>query len=297
MKKAFQIEPSTNMMDVLGHSGYTFETAIADIIDNSIAAHAKNINIYFNVKCEKPYLYILDDGDGMDFQKLHQCIVPAFKDINDIRNEDDLGRYSLGLKSASKSFCNQLYVCSKEKNKKVNTVELDFSHIKNTKKWEAFEIENFEFGKLIGENGTLVLWDDVTFKSISSRLDDMLIYDMFEKLEVSLAHIFGKYILDKKINIYIQSSTSSKKTQIEGWNPFDLLENKSTKTISKKKLTINGKDIIITTYILPTYGNLSEIDKKYMKGRGLIEQEGFYIYRNKRLIQEGGLVRIRRSYC
>lgn len=288
MKKSFKIEPSTNIMDVLGHSGYTFDTAIADIIDNSIAAHAKNITIFFDVKNEKTYLYILDDGDGMNIQKLHQCIIPAYKDINDIREDDDLGRYSLGLKSASKSFCEQLYVCSKEKNKKANTVELDFFHIKNTKKWEAYEIDDFKFENKLSDNGTLVLWNNVTFKNTSLRADNMLIYEMFEKLQTSLSHIFGKYILEEKVNIYIQSSGSSKKTRIEGWNPFDLLENKTTKIISKKKLTCNGKDIIVTTYILPTYANLSDADKNYMKGWGLIEQQGFYIYRNNRLIQEGG---------
>lgn len=288
MKKAFQIEPSTNMMDVLGHSGYTFDTAIADIIDNSIAAHAKNITIYFNAKNEKVFLYILDDGDGMDAEKLHQCIVPAYKDIKEARNDDDLGRYSLGLKSASKSFCNQLYVCSKQKNKKANTIELDFSHIKDTKKWEAFEIDDFHLENVIGEKGTLILWDNVSFKNTSARLDNMLIYELFEKLQVSLSHIFGKYILEGKINIYTQSAGSSKKNKIDGWNPFDLIENKSTKTISKKKLIYNNKEINVTTYILPTYANLSELDKNYMKGKGLIEQQGFYIYRNNRLIQEGG---------
>ena len=61
----FSISPGTGMMDVLGHSGYTFNYAMADILDNCISAHAKNIKIYFDLTLKNPYLYILDDGDGM----------------------------------------------------------------------------------------------------------------------------------------------------------------------------------------------------------------------------------------
>ena len=95
--KSFTINPSTNMMDVLGFSGYTFNSAIADIIDNSISAHAKNITVYFKIEDDIVSVFILDDGDGMNLDKLHQCMVPAYKDLNDIRSDDDLGRYSLGL--------------------------------------------------------------------------------------------------------------------------------------------------------------------------------------------------------
>ena len=288
MKKTFSINPSTNMMDVLGHSGYTFDAAIADIIDNSITAHAKNVTIYFELKKDNVIVYILDDGDGMDVDKLHQCMIPAYQDINDIRDDDDLGRYSLGLKSASKSFCNQLYVCSKVKNGKPVTVELDFEHIKKNNVWEAFELDSFEFENEIEEHGTLVLWNDVIFKNTSTRLDDFLVYDIFEKLEKSLSHTFGKYILEDGLNIYIKSYKSSEKIKVAGWDPFYLPTNKNTSLISNKTLKINNKSIDINTYILPTFSNLDKDDQEYMMGKGLIEQQGFYIYRNKRLIQEGG---------
>lgn len=286
--KKFSINPSTNMMDVLGHSGYTFDTAIADIIDNSITAHAKNITIYFELKKDNTIIYILDDGDGMNLEKLHQCMIPAYQDINEIRNCDDLGRYSLGLKSASKSFCNQLFVCSKVRNKKASTVELDFEYIKEHDIWEAFELDSFEYEKALGDHGTLVLWNNVTFKNTTSRLDDLVVYEIFEKLEKSLSHTFGKYILEDGLNIYIQSYKSTKKIKVKGWDPFYLPNNKSTSIISTKQLKFNDKYIEITSYILPIFSNLSKEDQDYMMGRGLIEQQGFYIYRNKRLIQEGG---------
>lgn len=288
--KSFAINPSTNMMDVLGYSGYTFNSAIADIIDNSISAHAKNITVYFKIEDDIVSIFILDDGDGMNLDKLHQCMIPAYKDLNDIRSDDDLGRYSLGLKSASKSFCKQLYVSSKVKNQNVNSVKLDFEHIKKNNIWEAFDLDSFKYENEIGAHGTLVYWDNVTFKSINKKIDEQYIYSIFEDLEKSLSHTFGRYILEDGLNIYIQSykSKSCKKTPINGWNPFYLPNNKATNVISQKTLKIDDRSINAVTYILPTYSNLDPVDQAYMSGKGLIEQSGFYIYRNKRLIQEGG---------
>lgn len=293
MKKAFPINPSTNMMEVLGHSGYTFDAAIADIIDNSISAKAKNVTIFFDFEKDIPYLYILDDGEGMDGNKLHQSIVPAYRDIDDIREDNDLGRYSLGLKSASKSFCNQLIVCSKTKNTNAHTVELDFEHIKKSKQWEAFDIDNFELSNLIKKSGTLVLWKDLQLKSDIFLDDDTFVYEKLENLEKSLSHIFGKFLISGKLKIFIQNSKSKKKTEIVGWNPFYLIDNKSTKIVFDKSFKIDNNYVSIKAHILPVYSNLTKQDQEYMNGKGLIEQQGFYIYRNDRLIQEGGWLNLK----
>ena len=126
------------MMDVLGHSGYTFNYAMADILDNCISAHAKNIKIYFDLTLKNPYLYILDDGDGMTFDELKNAAVIGYKDIGEKREEDDLGRYSTGLKSATRSFCDDVVISSKPYDNRCNSIEIDYSHITESKKWEAF---------------------------------------------------------------------------------------------------------------------------------------------------------------
>lgn len=292
-KESFQINPSTNMMSVLSHSGYTFDTAIADIIDNSISAKAKNVLIYFDISSKEPFLYILDDGEGMDNVKIHQCLIPAFEDSLKERNSDDLGRYSLGLKSASASFCHRLFVCSKTKDSICSIVEMDFDHIKNNSIWEAFNIdeEDFELSKKIKNQGTLVLWKNLDFKN-KEKISSDNIYSLFDNLQASLSHIFGRYILENDINIYVQSSNSSNKIKINGWDPFILPNNKSTQMIRNESIMFNNQKIFIKSYILPTYSSLNYEDQKYVTGKGLTDQEGFYIYRNKRLIQEGGWLNI-----
>jgi hypothetical protein len=284
-RKSFSINPGTAMIDVLGHSGYTFDFAIADLIDNCIAAHAKNISIFFNLKREKPFIYILDDGDGMSIEKLREAAVVGFKDISSVRADDDLGRYSTGLKSATRSFCNNIIIASKIEGENANVIQLDFDHIIKSKKWEAFELEDFEFVNKLNSKGTMVFCDDLTI--LGSELNLSNVYSKIDALEKSLSHIFGKYLLRDDIKISIQAEGSNP-IYVKGWNPFGLIENQTTKTVYDDKRTFKGSTIYVKAYILPVFNNLSPLDQEYMAGNGLLEQEGFYIYRNDRLIQEGG---------
>lgn len=284
-KEVFSINPGTAMIDVLGHSGYTFNFAIADLIDNCIAANAKNITLYFDLKSDNPYLYLIDDGDGMSLEKLKEAAIIGFKDIDEFRAEDDLGRYSTGLKSATRSFCDAITISSKEKMSKPNSIKIDYSYIVKNKKWEAFIIENFEHSKKLSESGTIIFCEKINFLKVG--FEHGTIYEKLEDLQKSLSHIFGKFLLSNQINIFIQTN-GSKPIKVEGWNPFSLLENKTTKLIFEKEHIYFDSVINIKAYIMPVFSNLTEKDKQYMIGRGLLEQSGFYIYRNKRLIQEGG---------
>ena len=281
----FSISPGTGMMDVLGHSGYTFNYAVADILDNCISAHAKNIRLFFDLTSKEPYLYILDDGDGMTIDELKNAAVIGYKDISEKRENDDLGRYSTGLKSATRSFCDDVIISSKRNGTKCNSIEIDYSHISESKKWEAFILNDFESEKEIGNHGTLVYCRKLHFTDdISSTVQ---VDSKLDSLEKSISHIFGKFLLSGAIAISIQVK-GSLPIEIKGWNPFGLIENKSTKIVYNEGKKYKGHDISFKAYVLPTFNNLSKIDQDYMNGKGLIDQEGFYIYRNNRLIKEGG---------
>ena len=283
-KESFSISPGTNIMDVLGHSGYTFDFAIADLIDNCIAAHATEIEIFVDTTCKEPYLYILDNGEGMTLPRLKQAAIIGFKDIGDIRDSSDLGRFSTGLKSAAKSICNNMYISSKVKNQNVNTIQLDFDYIKHEQKWEAFVINDSKIESKLGEQGTIIYCDRLL---LGNNLHGTLLYEKIDELEHSLSHIFGKYLISKEIKISVQISGSIKNVLI-GWNPFGLLHDGSTKKIFEKEEKYKDSCVCIKAYVLPVHNNLDSTDQKYMIGKGLLEQQGFYIYRNRRLIHEGG---------
>lgn len=284
-KKTFDINPGTGIMDVLGHTGYTFNEAIADIIDNSISSKASIIDIYFSLDGEKQFLYILDNGNGMNFDELRDSAKIGNKKIEAKREEHDLGRFSTGLKSATKSFCDNVIISSKTVDTQNHTINIDYNYIKNTNKWQAFEIDDFKYKNKIENHGTLIYCDNLHIVNNNSNKEEW--YKKIENLSKSLSHVFGMFLLEQKLKIYVQVGNSMN-NEIVGWNPFGLLENKSTKVLCSDKKELNGQSVYFKSYILPTYDNLSQKDKNYMIGNGLINQEGFYVYRNNRLIVDGG---------
>lgn len=93
--------PDPNLLESMRSVGYSLNTAVADIIDNSIAAHAKTISIRYFDHGEDPYMAIIDDGDGMDYETAVNAMKLAGTNPNAKRNASDLGRFGLGLKTAS----------------------------------------------------------------------------------------------------------------------------------------------------------------------------------------------------
>ena len=93
--------------------GYSFEAALADIIDNSVAKDARNIYVSFDSN-EPRYIAIVDDGLGMDLDELINAMKYGSKSITSIRDKHDLGRFGLGLKMASLSQCRKLTVMTKK---------------------------------------------------------------------------------------------------------------------------------------------------------------------------------------
>ena len=78
MPKIVDQSPSPNShIKTLMRIGYTLDSAVADVIDNSIAAGAKNIQIYSPPGMDEPCISIHDDGCGMDIEELTQIVLKA----------------------------------------------------------------------------------------------------------------------------------------------------------------------------------------------------------------------------
>lgn len=293
MIEKFSISPSTNVMDVLGSAGYTFETAIEDIVDNSISANARNINIHIDFSNkEHPFLYILDDGIGMSLDEIKSAAIIGDKSISDTRESNQLGRYSTGLKSAANYLSNKLYICSKKKNQSTNTIKIDFKYIRENKEWSAFIENNYKLSNLIGNQGTLIVCDDL--KKPGDKYGQQIYFDVLDGLINSLGHVYFKFIQNKDIKIFVTTNKNkSKPIEVKGWNPFFLPNNKSTKCINEEEIHYLNSVINVKSYILPTFDSLNVEDQNYFRGKGFLEQEGFYIYRANRLIYEGGWLNLK----
>ena len=127
------------LMESIRAIGYSIESAIADIVDNSITAQSKNIEIYYDTITE-PFIAILDDGLGMTSNKLTEAMRYGCYNASNERDEDDLGRYGLGMKTASLSQCRCLTVLSKKEGM-LESRQWSLEHVINTKEWSIKQFE------------------------------------------------------------------------------------------------------------------------------------------------------------
>lgn len=287
------------LMNSMRSMGYTLEAAMADVIDNSISANAKNIWIEFPKDPRFCYITICDDGHGMSKKDLFEAMKYGSAISSDNRAEEDLGRFGLGLKSASLSQCKKLTVASKF-NGSIHAYIWDIDLVGNDwliQECTLEEIDNiYEIQKLKGlEHGTLIVWEkfDIIEKSfgvgaytaLNARMDDVCRY---------LELIFHRFLNGDANSLSIKMGEYS----LIGLDPF--LE-KHNKTTPKKEMKIpitdsTGVERLITVkpFILPYQKYLAKSDMEKLGGIDSYHtKQGFYVYRNKRLIIWGTWFRMK----
>lgn len=276
--ESFSASPGTNFIDVLANSGYSLQAAIADIVDNCIPVKASEVHINMVYDGEESYISIVDNGYGMNLEQLKNASILAYKDMMDVRKVEDLGRFSTGINSASSSMCSHLLIQSiSEKDRIKNTISVDYKKIKESGVW-THDVIKCDDNYVGFESGTAIVWKNL--KDIASATSKKEFYNKIEIVEKHLSHVFNDYI-SNGLKIFINSY------EINGWDPFYKNNIKTTK-IYDEVFEYHNSKISVKTYILPPYNNLNTTEQVYMKGYGLSDQQGFYIYRQNRLIKEGG---------
>lgn len=292
------VEPGAKRL-IEGYRGleYNFETAVADLIDNSISARAKNIHVELRLKSKgNPSVVVIsDDGSGMDKKMLVEAMrYGSKKDYS----SKDLGKFGLGLKTASLNQTELLTVITK-KSKSLSALiaQWDIEYVTKKNEWGLKILTKSDLDKWINElqkiylkqKGTLVVWKNPeVFKYLKS---DAELDDIHERLEKHLSMVFCIFLKQKR-NIFINGS------KIAPWDPFCLKEKtRKLRSVSFTCLTDKGKKhkIEVTPYILPTEKEFSSREawdeasgpKKWNR------QQGLYFFRNKRLLQAGGWSNIR----
>lgn len=281
------------LMGSMRHMGYSFDAAIADVIDNSISANCSTIRLLFPTSpMEIQAVGILDDGDGMDSETLFEAMRYGSSASELERNENDLGRFGLGMKSASLSQCRILTAIS-IKDGAISAYTWDYNYIQKKKRWITIEhtpseVNNFPYSDelLNQKKGTLIIWQDF---DVLSKSSDGQVYDTLNELKSavydSVSLIFHRYLSGSspKISICVNNQP------VKAKDPF--LENhKKTTTQKEKTIAIHDssgieRKIKVKPFILPFATDLKESDKKLIGGiENLRAKQGFYIYRNNRLI-------------
>jgi hypothetical protein len=278
--------------------GYTLESAIADLIDNSISASAKTVSIRYS-PYEDPYLAIIDDGKGMLSDELTQAMRHGSRNPNDVRDSSDLGRFGLGLKTASLSQCRQLTVVSL-KSGQISARRWDLDVIAVTERWTLLSLDEREINSLpfvdllrAQERGTIVLWRNLdrvytAEASIEAALGEGMIR-VRKHLGLVFHRFVGEEIVRNRVKVLMNES------EVEVVDPF-LLWHTATQKLDEEIIRIGTSRITVQAYILPHYSKLDTADLELAGGEeGLRRQQGFYIYRNKRLIIWGTWFRLARQ--
>lgn len=277
---------AASFMESFRSIGYSFETALSDIIDNSISADAKRIDIYLRKNGDVPYIQIIDDGCGMSEKELFEAIRLGGKNPGDVRSENDLGRFGLGLKSASFSQVRKLTVVSKQ-NGEVHGFQWDLDIVEQTNEFnvkvlreELSEIPNIEELERM-ETGTIVHWED--FDRITQASHDVFT-ELSELMNHAIDHIaliFHRFFEGKKLKIYVNNE------QVQAKDPF-LKNHPGTQELQEKKVWIDDVAIRVHPYVLPHVSRLSASEQRLSgKIEDQYKAQGFYLYRSNRLIVWG----------
>ncbi|WP_042149710.1 ATP-binding protein [Paucisalibacillus sp. EB02] len=284
--KTQEVQPNVaNFVKSLRDIGYTFEVAVADVLDNSITAKANNVKI-FCIPSPSLSFALLDDGNGMTNGELVDAMRLATNDPDSSRESDDLGKFGLGLKTASFSQCTKLTVLSK-KNEVISIKQWDLKYISESNRWFLItptikECENNPLYKELKkqDSGTLVIWngiDTFTKDDISEKLDT---------LRDHLSLVFHRFLEGvvpgkKALNIYVNN------IQLKPFNPFNP-KHIATQQLLQEKIRYRDSEINIQPFILPHHSKLSQLEfEKYATKDGYTKSQGFYLYRAHRLLIYG----------
>lgn len=242
--------------------GYTTETALADIIDNSITAESFIISVNFHWNNGNCFICVSDDGKGMSRQELISAMTFSGKGIHDKRSANDLGRFGLGLKSASLSQARIMEVFS-EKNCLCSGFSWNLNELENDAngKWNLLELKS-KFP--INKNGTTIIWRELD-RIFTPGFGEIDFLNLIDQVEEYLGTVFHRFIQDG-IKILINDKV------INAINPVQIIE--PYYTSPTEKVGNPDEPVEIKGYL-------------YHEAESRLVKSGCLIYRGARLIKFG----------
>jgi hypothetical protein len=287
---------ASSLAESMRDIGYSLEAAIADIIDNSITASASKVSIWFDTDKSNIRFSIVDNGKGMNEKQLIEAMRHGSISPKDERLPDDLGRFGLGLKTASFSQSRKLTVISRT-NRNISGAVWDLDMVTDRDDWiisvlDKEEIINVPYIDKISDEGTLILWEKID-RLYDGEITDTKMTDVYGRLdnvEKHLSLVFHRFLngelRGRKLAIYINEH------EVKPFDPF-CINNKATQAMREEIIRLEGKEVRIQPYILPHHSHLSQKESDYYKSRSdFLNNQGAYIYRNGRLISWGDWLRL-----
>jgi Histidine kinase-, DNA gyrase B-, and HSP90-like ATPase len=261
------------MIEGLRDTGYKITTAIADLIDNSIAANALNVDVSMDMAdTGEITLCIVDDGVGMNREALTLAMTYGSPVRPDAAS---LGRFGLGLKTASTAFCRRLSVISRSSGDDAFVkATWDLDHVARVKSWELLvsEANNAELEKLKGlagaRSGTLVVWEKVdrllkTYQDPTGSYARTALERQLRVLSHHLSMVYQRYLdpADKRTSHKVQLTLQGQR--VESWDPFVVGE---SDLVASERVVVDLEGrrpgaFTVRAYVLPRKEDFSETER------------------------------------
>jgi hypothetical protein len=269
--------------------GYSLETALADVIDNSITAGATTVHLLADTSGADAKFAILDDGSGMTYDELIQAMMLGSRNPLEARTADDLGRFGLGLKTASFSQCRRLTVVTRQA-AVIACARWDLDRVAESDEWTLElpeDTQDIPWVDRLGESGTLVLWEkldrliDTSSAEVGNRYLVRRLDDAIEHLEL----VFHRFLAGEK-----GLNRVSIKLNNHPLRPFDPFHSTHAATIAgpPEKIRMGSHEVSLQTFTLPHHKKVTPSEwERYAGKAGYVKNQGFYVYRGGRLIIHG----------
>lgn len=288
---------AASLIQSLRDIGYSCETALADIIDNSITAGAKNIEVLSDANGEDPALAILDDGTGMSREELIEAMRPGSRNPLSDRAANDLGRFGLGLKSASFSQCKRLTVVTRKGGTTVGAT-WDLDVVATTNRWEIRlheDVAEIPWAERISEHGTLVVWRSLDRLSGGITGDQRRRTEQINRAIASAERhirlVFHRFMSEDRPPLVV--SLNGRK--LEPLDPFGT-GHSSHQSEKADRLKLAHGEVLFQSFTLPHHKSIGRADWDDLGGpEGHLRSQGFYVYRGRRLIIAGSWLGLARQ--
>lgn len=289
------VEPRASaLIESLRAFGYTTKTAIADLIDNSISARATTVRVEFRWSGADSSIAIADDGCGMTTEQLVEGMRLGTSGPAVTRDTGDLGRFGLGLKTASFSQCRRLTVASKTCSADSTVRCWDLDYVVKCNKWQLLGAAAASTEAILStipqaNHGTVVVWENLDRILLATGRDEKRGYERFlllaQQVKEHLAMVFHRFIEGKKLSIVVNGMT------LPAWDPYLISYMPATQHLCSEPLDCAGspgQSIVVNSYVLPHESRLPpDVHRAAAGPAGWNAQQGFYVYRGERLLVPG----------
>lgn len=279
----------SSLMESLRDIGYSMGTALADLLDNCVTAQASTIRIFVDTDDVEPRVGILDDGIGMTETDLIEAMRFGTRSPLEERGRHDLGRFGLGLKTASLSQCRAVTVVTRSGGVTAGA-RWDLDYIAESDEWRVQipdDLQSVPWFEELGDSGTLVVLEklDPTGDEQEASRGGMDLVRRADEARRHLELVFHRFLAgepgQRRVRILMNERP------LDPYDPFHA-GHPATMAGPTEKIRVNHHDIIVQPFTLPHHAKVTSAEWERHAGvEGYVQNQGFYVYRERRLIIHG----------